>query len=253
MIFDTHAHYDDAQFDEDREMLLGSALPQGGVCGVINMASDYQSLEKTVGIAEKYDYIYGAVGIHPECARDLPDDWLVTVERLAANEKIVAIGEIGLDYHWLDECPKDRQQQVFAEQLQLANRLDMPVAVHDREAHADTLEFLKKYRPKGVVHCFSGSWEMAQELLKLGFYLGIGGVVTFKNAKHITEVAAKMPLDHLLLETDAPYMAPVPCRGTRNNSALITHIAEKIAELRSTDKNEILEATRNNTKTLFGI
>lgn len=253
MIFDTHAHYDDAQFNEDREQLLGSDLPQGGVCGVINMASDYPSLAKTVKLAEKYDYIYGAVGIHPECARELPEDWLSTVESLAGNEKIVAIGEIGLDYHWLDECPKDRQQQVFAEQLELANRLDMPVAVHDREAHADTLEFLRKYRPRGVVHCFSGSWEMAQELLKLGFYLGIGGVVTFKNAKHIVEVAEKMPIDRLLLETDAPYMAPVPCRGTRNNSALIKYVAEKIGELRGTAAEEILEITRNNAKALFGI
>lgn len=253
MIFDTHAHYDDAQFDEDRELLLGSALPQGGVCGVINMASDYQSLEKTVGIAEKYDYIYGAVGIHPECARDLPDGWLAHVRELAAGEKIVAIGEIGLDYHWLDECPKDRQQEVFAAQLQLANELKLPVAIHDREAHADTLEFLKQYRPTGVVHCFSGSWEMAQEILKLGMYLGIGGVVTFKNARHVVEVAEKMPMERLVLETDAPYMAPVPHRGKRNDSREIRFVAEKIAELRGISTEEVLEITRQNAKTLFGI
>lgn len=253
MIFDTHAHYDDARFDEDKDELLGQTLPQGGVVGVINMASDYPSLGKTAALARRFDYVYGAVGIHPECAADLPDNWLDDVKNLAAEEKIVAIGEIGLDYHWLDECPKGRQQEVFAAQLQLANDLAMPVAVHDREAHADTLEFLKKFRPKGVVHCFSGSWEMAQELMKLGLYLGIGGVVTFKNAKHVVEVTEKMPLDRLLLETDAPYMAPVPCRGSRNDSTLIAHVAEKIAELRGTTAAEILEITRNNAKILFGI
>lgn len=253
MIFDTHAHYDDTSFDEDRDELLSKALPLGGVVGVINMASDYKSLERTAALARGYDYIYGAVGIHPECAADLPNSWLDDVKTLAAEEKIIAIGEIGLDYHWLDECPKERQQEVFAAQLQLADELSMPVAIHDREAHADTLSFLKEYRPKGVVHCFSGSWEMAQELLKLGLYLGIGGVVTFKNARHVVEVAEKMPLDRLLLETDAPYMAPVPHRGKRNDSTLIAAVAEKIAELRGMNAEEILAITRNNTKNLFGI
>lgn len=253
MIFDTHAHYDDAQFDEDRDELLGGALALGGVCGLINMASDYPSCEKTAALARRYDFVYGAVGIHPECARDLPESWLDDVRKLAGEEKIVAIGEIGLDYHWLDECPKDRQKEVFAAQLELANELRMPVAIHDREAHADTLDFVRQYRPTGVVHCFSGSWEMAQELLKLGLYLGIGGVVTFKNAKHVVEVAEKMPIDRLLLETDAPYMAPVPHRGKRNDSREIRFVAEKIAELRGMSTEKILEIARTNTKNLFGI
>lgn len=253
MIFDTHAHYDDVQFDDDRDTLLGGALELGGVCGVVNMASDYASLQKTVELTRRYENVYGAVGIHPECAGELPNGWLDEVRELAAGEKIVAIGEIGLDYHWLDECPKDRQKEVFAAQLELANELELPVAIHDREAHADTLEFLKKYRPHGVVHCFSGSWELAQETLKLELYLGIGGVVTFKNARHAVEVAQNMPIDRLVLETDAPYMTPVPHRGKRNDSREIRFVAEKIAELRGMSTEEVLEITRQNAKELFGI
>lgn len=253
LIFDTHAHYDDEQFDADREELLGKRLPAAGVCGILNMGSDLESCRQTLALVRRYDFIYGAVGIHPECARDLPEDWLSTIRDMLLQEKIVAVGEIGLDYHWLDECPKERQQEVFAAQLALANELSLPVAVHDREAHADTLRFLKEYRPKGVVHCYSGSWEMARELLSLGFYLGIGGVVTFKNARHVVEVAQKMPLDRLLLETDAPYMAPVPHRGKRNDSSLIAFIAEKIAELRGVAAEEILTAARENTEALFRI
>lgn len=253
LIFDSHAHYDDEQFDPDRDELLGARLPAAGVCGILNMGSDLESCRQTLALVRRYDFIYGAVGIHPECARDLPEDWLSTIRDMLLQEKIVAVGEIGLDYHWLDECPKERQQEVFAAQLALANELSMAVAVHDREAHADTLRFLKEYRPKGVVHCYSGSWEMARELLSLGFYLGIGGVVTFKNARHVVEVAQKMPLDRLLLETDAPYMAPVPHRGKRNDSSLIAFTAEKIAELRGVAAEEILTAARENTEALFRI
>ena len=253
LIFDSHAHYDDGRFDSDREELLSTRLPEAGVCGILNMGSDFAGCEDTLALTRQYDYIYGAVGIHPECARDLPENWLSLIREMLREEKIVAVGEIGLDYHWLDACPKERQQEVFAAQLELANELSMPVAVHDREAHADTLRFLQEYKPAGVLHCYSGSWEMAQELLKLGLYLGIGGVVTFNNAKHLTEVAQKMPLDRLLLETDAPYMAPVPYRGRRNDSSLILHVAEKIAELRGTTAEEILTAARENTKMLFGI
>lgn len=253
LIFDSHAHYDDGRFDADREELLRTRLPEAGVCGILNMGSDLKGCEDTLALTRQYEYIYGAVGIHPEYALDLPEDWLSTVREMLREEKIVAVGEIGLDYHWLDACPKERQQEVFAAQLELAKELSMPVAVHDREAHADTLRFLQEHRPKGVLHCYSGSWEMAQELLKLGLYLGIGGVVTFNNAKHLTEVAQKMPLDRLLLETDAPYMAPVPHRGKRNDSSLIIHVVEKIAELRGTTADEILTAARENTKTLFGI
>ena len=167
--------------------------------------------------------------------------------------KMVAVGEIGLDYHWLDACPKDRQQEVFGLQLELARELSLPVVVHDREAHADTLSFLRQYRPAGVVHCFSGSWETAKEILNLGMYIGLGGVVTFKNARHPVEVAKNIPLDRLLLETDCPYMAPVPFRGKRNDSSLIAYVAERIGEVRGQPAEEILQAAEANARRLFAI
>ncbi|MGI6256412.1 MAG: TatD family hydrolase [Acutalibacter sp.] len=252
-IFDSHAHYDDSQFDQDREQLLGWVLPEKGVVGILNMGSDLASCRTTLELTRRYDYIYGGMGIHPECARELPEDWLDQLRTLLKEPKVVAIGEIGLDYHWLDECPKDRQQEVFAAQLELAEELALPVVIHDREAHGDTLEFLKKYKPAGVVHCFSGSWETAKEILGLGMYIGLGGVVTFKNARHAVEVAQKLPLERLLLETDAPYMAPVPCRGKRNDSSLIAFVAEKIGELRGMDPQAVLDIAAENTCKLFGI
>ncbi len=251
LIFDSHAHYDDGQFDTDREELLGKRLPEAGVCGILNVGADLKGCYDTVALTEQYDYVYGAVGIHPECARELPDDWLSQIRKLLQKEKIVAVGEIGLDYHWLEECPKERQQEVFTAQLELAKELSLPVAVHDREAHADTLELLKRYRPQGVVHCFSGSVEMARQVLKLGMYLGIGGVVTFKNARHAVEVAKEIPLDRLLLETDAPYMAPVPYRGKRNDSSLIVHVAKRIGELRGEEPEIILRAAAENARRLL--
>ena len=252
-IFDSHAHYDDRQFEPDREELLGSVLPGKGVCGVVNMAADLDSCRTTWELTQRYGYIWGAAGVHPEEAKDLPEDWLEQVRAWLAQPKMVAVGEIGLDYHWLDACPKERQQEVFDQQLELANKLSLPVVVHDREAHADTLAFLRKHRPQGVLHCFSGSWETAREVLRLGMYIGLGGVVTFKNARHPVEVAQNVPLDRLLLETDCPYMAPVPHRGKRNDSSLIPLVAEKIGELRGMDPQEILDITQENAKRLFHI
>ncbi len=252
-IFDSHAHYDDSQFDEDREQLLGWVLQEKGVVGILNMGADLEGCRATLELTRRYDYVYGAVGIHPECARELPEDWLSQLRGMLQEPKIVGVGEIGLDYHWLDECPKDRQKEVFATQLELAKELALPVVIHDREAHGDTLEFLKKYRPAGVVHCFSGSWETAREILDLGMYIGLGGVVTFKNARHAVEVAQKLPLERLLLETDAPYMAPVPHRGKRNDSSLIAFVAEKIGELRGVDPQTVLDIAEENTRRLFGI
>ena len=193
------------------------------------------------------------MGVHPEDALDLPKDWLVQIQEMLKEPKMVAVGDIGLDYHWLDACPKDRQQEVFAIQLELARELALPVVVHDREAHADTLEFLKKYKPAGVVHCFSGSWETAREILDLGMYIGLGGVVTFKNARHAVEVARNIPLERLVLETDAPYMAPVPYRGKRNDSSLIAFVAEKIGELRGMEAQAVLDVTAENTRRLFNL
>lgn len=253
LIFDSHAHYDDPQFDPDRETLLGEALPAAGVCGVVNLGTDFESCEKTAALTRQYSYIYGGMGIHPENAAELPADWLARLREMLKLPKIVAVGEIGLDYHWLDECPKDRQREIFAAQLELANELGLPVVVHDREAHADTLSLLQEYKPQGVVHCFSGSWETAREILKLGMYLGLGGAVTFKNARHALDVARNMPLDRLLLETDAPYMAPVPCRGKRNDSSLIPYAAGKIGELRGESTETILNAGAENARRLFKI
>ena len=252
-IFDSHAHYDSEQFDSDREQLLGWVLPEQGVVGIVNMAADLQSCQTTLELTRRYDYICGAAGVHPEEARELPEDWLSQVRRYLQEPKMVAVGEIGLDYHWLDACPKERQQEVFAAQLELAQELVLPVVVHDREAHGDTVEFLRKYRPRGVVHCFSGSWETAREILGLGMYIGLGGVVTFKNARHAVEVAQNIPLDRLLLETDAPYMAPVPHRGKRNDSSLIPLVAEKIGELRGLEAQAVLDITAENAARLFGL
>ena len=253
MIFDSHAHYESEQFDADREELLGSVLPQKGVVGAINLISDMESLKQTVELCDKYDYFYGAVGIHPECAADLPEDWLQQVEALLSHPKIIAIGEIGLDYHWEDACPREKQKEVFIAQLELAKKYDLPVVIHDREAHGDMMDILRKYRPKGVVHCFSGSVELSRETVALGMYIGLGGVVTFKNARHSVEVAKDIPLDRLLTETDAPYMAPVPFRGKRCDSSMIAYDAAKIAEVRGTTAQEVLAAGCENACRLFNI
>lgn len=248
-IFDAHAHYDDAWFDSDRDELLKS-LPEKGVCGVVNNAVDLKSAQTVIALAEKYPYMYAAVGFHPENLDDVPDDYLDQIAALTKHVKVVAIGETGLDYHW--DTPKPLQKRIFEEQLKLSLELDMPIVVHDREAHGDTFELLRKYRPRALVHCFSGSVELMREAVKLGCYISLGGVVTFKNARHSIEVAAEIPLDRLLLETDAPYMAPVPFRGKRNDSSLITYAAEKIAQLRSISSvQELLDKTDENCATFY--
>lgn len=251
-IFDSHAHYDAEQFDADRSTLLAE-LPQRGVAGVLNMGTDLETSRQTLRLTEQYAYIYGAAGIHPECAAELPEDWLEQLRALLRHDKIKAVGEIGLDYHYLDLCPRDRQQQVLAAQLELANQLDYPVVLHDREAHGDMMDFLRRFRPKGVMHCFSGSVEMAREIIKLGLYIGLDGPVTFKNARHSVEVAREIQLERLLLETDSPYMAPEPVRGRRNDSSNLHYIGEKIAEIRGVAPEIIFNATMENTKRLFGI
>lgn len=251
IIFDSHAHYDDDAFDNFRDELL-AALPENGVCGVINCGCDPKSCEMSIDLAEKYDYFYAAIGFHPSnCAELSPSD-LDKLIPLYKNKKVVAVGEIGLEYHY-DFVPKEHQKQMFETQLRLAKELELPVVVHDREAHADTLELLQKYRPKGVVHCFSGSVELAEEILRLGMYIGLGGAVTFKNARKPLEVAAAIPADRLLLETDAPYMSPVPYRGKICTSAHIALVAEKIAEVRGCKRDELIKLCADNTRRLFSI
>ena len=253
MIFDSHAHYDSEQFDIDRDELLGSVLPQKGVVAVINMAADYESLKKTVALCEKYDYIYGAVGIHPECANDLPDNWLSDVEALLSHPKIVAVGEIGLDYYWKGNEPKDVQKRRLLEQLDLAKQFDLPVIIHDRDAHGDILEIFQKEVTgvRAVFHCYSGSLEMAKELLKRGFYLGFGGTSTYKNAAKVREVLQYVPDDLLLFETDSPYLTPVPYRGKRNQPGYTELVARNAAEVRGTTFEALAAQTTKNVKTLF--
>ncbi len=248
LIFDSHAHYDDAKFDDEREALLAE-LPSRGVCGVVNCGCDTASSKTALKLADSYSYIYAAVGIHPE---NIGGGTVNEIRTLVKHKKCVAIGEIGLDYYWVSDN-KEQQKELFSQQLDLANEINKPVIVHDRDAHSDTLELLKKHRPKGVVHSFSGSTEMAKEILKLGMYIGIGGVITFKNAKKLPEVVKMLPENRFLLETDAPYLTPVPYRSKINNSAMIYLTAQKIAEIRNTDTVHILTAAQENAKNLFGI
>ena len=250
-IFDSHAHYDDSAFDADRHELL-SSLPAQRVCAVINAASDMESAKKGLQLAETYPFVWAAAGVHPHEAAKAADDTIDQLRMLLQHPRMVAVGEIGLDYHY-DFSPRDVQKTLFEQQLILAKELDRPVIIHDREAHEDTLHLLQKYRPRGVVHCFSGSVEMAHDILNLGMYIGLGGAVTFKNAKKPVEVAAAVPIDRLLLETDAPYMTPVPHRGQRCHSGYIAYTAACIAEVRGMDVDELLTQTRINACTLFGI
>ena len=249
-IFDSHAHYDDGWFDEDRDSVLGS-LPQKGVCGIVNNSVDIENAKRVIALAEKYDYIYAAVGIHPENLENLPDDYLDQIARLTKHPKVVAVGETGLDYHW--DIPREEQKRVFEEQLRLSLDLKMPIIVHDREAHGDVFDLLRKYRPNALVHCFSGSVELMREAVRMGLYISLGGVVTFKNARHSVEVASEIPLDRLLLETDAPYMAPVPFRGKRCDSSMIVFAAEKIAQLRNMTAQQVLDITAGNAKRFYSI
>ena len=244
-----HSHYDVAQVDADRNDLLKS-LSQKGVRGVVSCGCDPESTRFNAGLAEQYDYIYFAAGLHPENLEGLKMDDLDEIERYAKEEKCVAIGEIGLDYHWMASS-KEVQKEFFAAQCELANKLDMPVIVHDREAHADTLAILKQYRPKGVLHCFSGSAETAKEIVKMGMYIGLNGVATFKNARKSIEAAKAIPIERLVLETDCPYLAPVPHRGKRNDSSFIPFIAERLGEELGIPAQELLNITAQNAKRLY--
>lgn len=253
MIFDSHAHYDDESFDEDREQVI-KELKENGIIGVLNCGASLKGAKDSLKLAEKYDFFYAAVGIHPENAYELTDEAFEEIKQMTKNSKVRAIGEIGLDYYWDENPPKDVQKEVFRRQMQLAKELNLPVIIHDREAHGDTLEIMKEFpEVKGVLHCFSGSVEFACECLKLGYYIGFTGVVTFKNAKKVLEVAKEVPLDRLLVETDCPYMAPTPYRGKRNRSEYIKFIIEKVAEIKGLSTAEMENKTIKNTKNLLKI
>lgn len=253
MIFDSHAHYDDESFNEDREQVI-KEIHDNGVIAVLNCGASLQGARDSLKLAEKYDFFYAAVGVHPENANELTDEAFEEIKEMTKNPKVRAIGEIGLDYYWEENPPKEVQKEVFRRQMALARELNLPVVIHDREAHGDTLEIMKEFpEVKGVVHCFSGSVEFARECLKLGYYIGFTGVVTFKNAKKILEVAKEVPMDKILVETDAPYMAPTPHRGKRNQSDYIKFIIEKIAEIKSISTGEMENITINNAKNLLKI
>lgn len=253
MLFDTHAHYDDESFDADRDAVL-TALPEQGVGLILNPGCDVESSRKAVRYATAYPHVYAAVGIHPENCGGCTAGDLDAIRALAQLPKTVAIGEIGLDYYWAENPPRDFQQQVLRQQLALARELALPVIIHDREAHADTLAIVREFPGvTGVFHCFSGSPEMARELLKMGWYLGFDGPVTYKNARRAPEVAAVTPLDRMLIETDSPYMTPVPYRGRRNDSGYVHLVAEKLAEWKGVTPEEMACVTTENGKRLFRI
>lgn len=251
MIFDTHAHYDDAQFDSDREELL-SSMPDLGVTTIVNVSSTLESCEKCVELAGKYPYVYAAVGVHPDEVGALNEETFAEMEALLDNDRVVAVGEIGLDYYWDNES-HELQKKWFVRQLELARRHNLPIIIHSREAAADTMEIMKAHAQglEGVIHCYSYSREQAEEYVKMGFYIGIGGVLTFKNAKKLKEVAAAIPLERIVLETDCPYLAPEPFRGKRNQSSYIQYVAEKLAEIKGMTVEEVIAVTEANAKKMY--
>ncbi len=252
-IFDSHAHYDDEQFDEDREILL-EEMNQNGVGGILNMSSDYASMKKTVELTQKYPFIYGALGIHPENADEYNEEVKNEMIAYLKDNKMKAIGEVGLDYYWESNPPKEVQIAVLKAQYEIARSLELPIILHDREAHEDIMKIAKAYEDViSVFHSFSGSVEMAREIVKLGGYIGISGVLTFKNARKLPEVVREISIDRLLIETDAPYMAPVPYRGKRNRSDYLYAVADKIAEIKEISREEVLMKTSSNIEKLLKI
>ena len=258
MITDTHAHYDDEKFDEDRDALL-KGMSAAGVGCIINMGTRIDTSKKAVELAEEYPDVYAGIGVHPEELKDLEPDYIEILRGMAAHPKVVMIGEIGLDYYWEKENAKE-QKRVFAEQLRLAAELDLPVSIHSRDAAADTYEILEQECRRaeaegkhitGILHCFAYSTEMAERFLKLGFLLGVGGVVTFKNSKKLKETIKTVPLEKLVLETDCPYLAPEPFRGKRNSSDLLPYVAAAIAELKGVTPEEVVGVTTENARKLI--
>ena len=255
MIFDTHAHYDDHQFDDDRYSLLDS-MKEAGIGTIVNNAADLESVETSLELAHRYDFVYAAVGVHPENAYELDDSKLLWLRDKSHDPKAVAIGEIGLDYHYPDNPDRDTQIKWFRAQLRLALEEKLPVVIHSRDAAADTMEIMKEAASKGIVadiHCYSYSPEQALEYVKMGFYIGVGGVVTFKNGKKLKQTVDKIPLDRILLETDCPYMAPEPFRGSRNSSVYLPYVVKAIADIKGVTPQEVIDITEQNARKFYGI
>ena len=253
MIFDTHAHYDDEQFNEDRVELLNS-MEEQGVGTIVNVSAAYNSCRKVIALAKEYPFVYAAVGIHPDEVGCLNEENFAQMKELFKEEKVVAVGEIGLDYYW-DNEPREVQKKWFIRQLELARELDLPVLIHSREAAADTMEIMKEHAKglSGVIHCYSYSKESARDFLNMGFYFGIGGVVTFKNAKKLKEAVAYIPLSNIVLETDAPYLTPEPFRGKRNDSSKLTYVAQAIADIKHIPVDEVYAETWKNAHQMYKI
>ena len=251
MIFDTHAHYDSEQFNEDREELLCS-MEEQGVGTIVNVCASYASCERVTNMVQKYPFMYAAVGIHPDHVGSLNEETFAKMKELFSRDNVIAVGEIGLDYYW-DNEPHDVQKKWFIRQLELARELDLPVLIHSRDAAADTMEIMKAHAEglNGVIHCYSYSREMAQEYVKMGFYIGVGGVVTFKNGRKLKETVAEIPLESIVLETDCPYLAPEPYRGKRNHSAYIRYVAETIAEIKGVTYEEVVAQTEENARKMY--
>lgn len=257
MIIDTHAHYDDEAFAPDREVLLAS-MQEHGIEKLVNVCASIDGLQDTVKLIEKYPFIYGAVGVHPDDAEQMTEETLAEIRRISHMDKMIAIGEIGLDYYWHKEKKEHEiQQKMFRAQMEIAREEKLPFMIHSRDAAEDTLNIVREYMQGGmyggIIHCFSYSREIAAEYLNMGLYLGIGGVVTFKNAKKLKEVVQYAPLSQLVLETDCPYMAPEPNRGKRNSSLYLPYVVQAIAELKQVTPEEVIEVTRENTHRLLGI
>lgn len=254
MIFDSHAHYDDAQFDDDRMDVL-SHLKDAGVERVVNISNGWDDLMKTLELIRQVPFLYGTVGIHPCKVSELNDERMEQMRDFCSRDKIVAVGEIGLDYYWMSD-PKEVQKEWFIRQLRLAKEVNLPVVIHSRDASQDTFDIMKAEHAGttgGVIHCYSGSVEMAREYVKMGYFLGIGGVVTFKNSKTLKKVAAEIPLEHIVIETDCPYLAPTPYRGKRNSSAYLPMVIEEIARLRGISTEEVERVTYENAMRLYSI
>ena len=255
MIFDTHAHYDDEAFDEDREMLLDS-MRKNGIGWIVNACASAEHMEETIALMEKYPFIYGAVGVHPDDADKMTEETLSKIRRFSRHEKAVAIGEIGLDYYWHKEKEEhDIQKKMFRAQMDIAREEKLPFMIHSRDAAEDTLSIVREYMQEGmsggIIHCFSYGKEMAREYLDMGFFLGVGGVLTFNNSKTLREVVKYVPMDHLVLETDSPYMAPEPNRGKRNTSANLIYVAKMMAEIKGMSPEEVIAATEKNARRLY--
>ncbi|SEA85935.1 TatD DNase family protein [Pseudobutyrivibrio sp. ACV-2] len=256
MIFETHAHYDDEKFDEDRVELLSHLLRENNIGNVINVGASFRGCQDSLKLAETYDNVYAALGIHPEELEDFTEENLSWIKKNATNPKVVAIGEIGLDYYWIkDDEGRAKQRLWFKRQLELANEVDLPVIIHSRDAAEDTLntivEYNTHYNKKGIIHCYSYSKEIALEYIKMGWYIGVGGVVTFKNSKKLVEAVKAIPIESIVLETDCPYMAPVPHRGERNSSIYLKYVAEKIAELKEMSVDDVERITYENALNIY--